>query len=259
MLWEEKAPDSLQMLVSPGGQQIAFVGSRSYKQHVQLYDLATGKRLHEWLSPQDGINAALWSRDGRQFATGGRESLIYLWDATGGAKPTTNLDADWQRLCEPAGHDAAWRLALTPGVESLLARKLRPTPSLDARLWANLLDDLDSEDFALRQAAQKRLDALGERAIAAARRTLAGDTRLEIRRRLERFLRGQPLTPEGLRQHRAVFVLEQRKATALLYRLTEGDPDADLTREAKAALARLRAAGESPGGSTRRPRPNGGG
>ena len=63
----------------------------------------------------------------------------------------------------------------------------------------------------------------------------------ELQRLLEK-LQGPTLDPARLRAVRAVEVLEQiasPEAVALLRRLAEGAPHAGLTREAKAALARL--------------------
>jgi hypothetical protein len=68
----------------------------------------------------------------------------------------------------------------------------------------------------------------------------------EVRSQIEALLARLgplPATPEGLRQRRALLVLEQvgsAAARAHLERLAQGAPGARLTRDARAALDRLR-------------------
>jgi len=73
---------------------------------------------------------------------------------------------------------------------------------------------------------------------------LRGNPSAEVRRRVEHLLKGRDpaaIPTSQLRAVRAVEVLEQMRtaeAMELLKELAKGDPDAWLTREAKAALAR---------------------
>jgi hypothetical protein len=116
---------------------------------------------------------------------------------------------------------------------------------VDPARLRRLIAELDDDDFAARESATKelgRLDVLAESALRAA---LEGDVPQERRRRVEKLLeqlRG-PITTTEIRQAvRAVAVLEHigtPEARQLLRKLTEGAPDARLTREAKAALERL--------------------
>jgi len=75
------------------------------------------------------------------------------------------------------------------------------------------------------------------------RRALAGNPSVERRRRLESLLaRLHDCSPERLRMVRATSVLEQvasAEAKVLLESLAKGAPEARLTQEAKASLARL--------------------
>jgi WD40 repeat protein len=240
MALQEKANTAEGMVRSNEGRWLVLHSRDEQHNAVfELYESRTFCLVQRWVSKQTNTRIS-WSLDNRIVATGGCEGLIYLWDATGGAEPSSNLNADWQRLDERAGHQAAWRLAKTPGVERFLARKLQPTLAVDERTWARLLDNLDSEHFATRQTASHQLDQLGSRAVGPARRSLATEQRLEVRHRLERFLRSRLQLPDTLRDHRAIFVLEQLEAKALLYRLAEGAPDAELTHAARAALQRLK-------------------
>src|SRR5207249_3590661 len=105
--------------------------------------------------------------------------------------------------------------------------------------------DLDSETFAVRDKAFKRLDDMGNAAEAELRATLKKASSLELRRRLERLLsRPRPLvgSPETLRSLRAIAVLEQSGSTEarrLLEELARGAGHAAETQDARASLERL--------------------
>jgi hypothetical protein len=89
------------------------------------------------------------------------------------------------------------------------------------------------------------LGALGEQARPALEKALVGEASLEVRQRVERLLQKLAGKPSGdrLRELRAVEALELAggpEARQGLETLAGGPPDARLTREARAALQRLR-------------------
>jgi hypothetical protein len=173
-----------------------------------------------------------------------------LAHANGPARTPADLDALWEDL---AADDAAraWRamqgLAGAPSKAlSLLRQRLKPQAALDAGQIHDLLADLDSEEFTVRQKAAARLENLGARAEPALKEALADHPSAEVRRRLgrllERLAAGNIPPPETLRGLRALEVLErldpgQRKP--ILEALARGAPAAPLTQEARAALDRL--------------------
>src|SRR5262249_18372006 len=125
-----------------------------------------------------------------------------------------------------------------------LRQKLRPV-RFDARGIARLVADLDDDDYKVREKARaelERLDTLAGPALLAA---LAKGPPLEARGRIEPLLahlEARTPGPEWVRLWRALEVLEQvgtAEARAALAVVAEGAPDAPLTVEAKAALARL--------------------
>jgi hypothetical protein len=108
-----------------------------------------------------------------------------------------------------------------------------------------LIDDLDSPRFAVREAATRELQKVGELAGPALRAALARSNSLEGPRRLELLLaKLDGLLPAGeaLRGVRAVELLEATGTAAarrLLEQLAGGAPHARLTREARETLERL--------------------
>jgi hypothetical protein len=116
-----------------------------------------------------------------------------------------------------------------------------PSPERLAQLLANL----DSDEFATREQATKEMEALGDTAEPALRTALEKSPSAEARRRIDRLLARLPTrtpTGESLLGLRAVELLEHidtLEARQFLRRLAARAPDARLTREAKAALERV--------------------
>jgi RNA polymerase sigma factor (sigma-70 family) len=195
------------------------------------------------------------SPDGRTLATGHADGTILLWDATlrGGARGGPLGDAEADALWVDLGaadaaraYAAVWRLADDPArAVPLLREHLRPTTPPPADVVRPLLDELDSDRFEVRTAAEERLRELGEGAVPALREALKGNPSAQRRRRVEAVLEALDtsglLAGEPLRGARAVQVLERigsPEARQALERLAGGVASARLTWEAKAALDR---------------------
>jgi hypothetical protein len=91
-------------------------------------------------------------------------------------------------------------------------RKHLQLPAVDAAGTAQLVADLDSEQFERRQQAGKALEVLGDLALPALRQALKKTPALEVQRRLEELLAKLPhqvLAGEPLRCWRALEVLER--------------------------------------------------
>jgi hypothetical protein len=157
----------------------------------------------------------------------------------------------WTKLAADdagAAFAAMAELAAAPDrAVALVRRDLKPAraaPTDDQldRMFA----DLDSEDFATREKASRRLAEFGELAVPGVRKRLAKGESAEVRRRAQEFLdRFDPPTPspDRLRQLRAVELLEGIATPAardVLSKLAKGAAEAPLSREAAAALERLR-------------------
>jgi hypothetical protein len=106
--------------------------------------------------------------------------------------------------------------------------------------------DLDSEKLAVRREAAANILKAGVQAVPALQRVLTARPRLETLKRAEELvdkLTSGTLTAEELRWVRAVGALEGMgtpEAQKLLQTLADGAPGELLTREAQAALVRLK-------------------
>jgi RNA polymerase sigma factor (sigma-70 family) len=243
------------LAVAPDGRTVAAVcGDLG----IELWDLATGKDLLRLAGNGTHIYSLAFSPDGRRLVTGHGDSAILIWDVAAAyerrprprpAEPR-ELENWWRDLAgeASAAHRAIWSLAGVPAQAlPLLRDRLRPAVPVPADELQRLLQDLDNPRFRLREAASRRLADFGEDAEPALRQTLANTANTpsaEVRQRIERILAQPRLirSPDLLRSLRALQVLEgigDQPARRLLGKLAEGAPASPLTREAKAALARL--------------------
>jgi WD40 repeat protein len=252
---------------APDGRTLATVNEEGV---MQLWEVSTGEEIRHWGKPQrpgdaGGIpeeggrvrfqNAQFlsFSPDGRSLAASDAD-LAYLWDVTGRAKPGAGLghtdlkpgerDRLWQDLNQPdaaKAHRALWALvAAGDEVVPFVLEKLRPREA-SARHIDQLIADLDSEEYEVRQAATRELEQIGSAAELPLYGALMNRPTLETRRRIEGLL--EKIEPLGrVRLPRAVAVLEQigtPAARRALEELAKGTPRSRLVQEAWASLVRL--------------------
>jgi RNA polymerase sigma factor (sigma-70 family) len=242
---------------SPDGRFLVTANDES----IDLWEIASAKQVfHRLVSGRvlGDIPALAFAPDGRTLATGLRDATILIWDVMPASRETSHplsaaqLDRLWTDL---AASDAALAyralgrsIAHPSETLPLLRERLHPLTAIPTEDAKRFLADLDSEQFARREAASQRLADLGERVEPALREALDKKPSLELRRRIEHLLaRLSPEVidaPEMLRELRAVCVLEQidtPESRRQLEALAKGMATARLTREAKAALGRLAA------------------
>src|SRR5262249_56085983 len=94
----------------------------------------------------------------------------------------------------------------------VFANKVKPVETPDAARIARLLADLDSEEFARRQQAERELSQLDELVEPELRKAAAESTSPEVRRRAEALLSrldASPPPPATIQTLRAIEVLER--------------------------------------------------
>jgi RNA polymerase sigma factor (sigma-70 family) len=242
---------------SPDGRLLARIG----KGDIELWEVLSGKLRRHFRGHQAGIGPFAFSPDGQTLLSGSNDTTVLIWDVARrqemrpGRLGEKELQELWDAL---AGGDAekADRAICTLAAAAeqsvpFLERHLRPVKIADEERLARLIADLDSDQFAVREQAARKLEQLREHAETALRQALKKSPSLEARRRMERLLgklRELPLAPDLLRVLRAVEVFERidaPEARQLLEKLAKGAAEARLTREAKASLQRLDRRGAS--------------
>jgi hypothetical protein len=246
------AADFNRTAFSRDGRLLAFAAPA---REIVVWDLARGIERHRFKGFDAEVIDLRFSPDGRRLISGLGDSTLLVWKVeTSGIGPVSKLGPKglakaWDELAgsdAPCAFRARGALAASPE-EALpwLKEHLHPARAIDAKRLHQLLADLDNDQFRIREKAQADLQELGELAEPALRQALAQKPVPEVRQRLETVLgrlRGPVMQPEKLRLLRAVAILEEIGTPAahqLLEDLSQGTPEAWLTREAKASLRRL--------------------
>jgi len=237
---------------SPDGATLACRGGNA----ITLWDVATRKEVDRLVGHFAVFHSALaFSPDGKLLASGSDDTTVIVWDVAGrlARKRATTLSAEEleKRWADLGSADVSlacrsqWELiAAAKQASSFIKERLQPASPARAeelRAIVQQVADLDSEVFAVREQARRELEKLGDAAMPALCKALKDDVSLEFRRRVERLL--TLIDNSASQDLRAIEVLERirtAEARAVLESLSKGAPDARRTREAKAALERIR-------------------
>jgi WD40 repeat protein len=258
----------VQVAFAPDGRSLALLDGRE----VVVQDLLTGKPRVRYPAPDVpsstlgvgcGSGTLVFAPDGRTLATGHHNGSIQLWRVPQAAEagPKMLAPGECETLWIDLGSDAPGkaraaveRLIRHPdaGVTLLKARFRPAGPAPDERRISEHIEKLDSDGFATREEAERKLREIGARAEPALRQELAKTTSLERKLRIQRVLdsitppfQALPLSGESLRGVRAIEVLERvgtAEARAILQAWSEQGGDLRLAAEARLALERGHAA-----------------
>lgn len=239
---------------APDGRTLA---SASWDNTIRLWDLRTGRELRKLTGHRGKANSLAFSADGKILVSAGDDTTILFWDVadiTGRKNPHTAqlAEREWQALWEDLAADDAAKTytamvrmtADAPKTVAALKERLRPVRPVDPERLARLFKELDSDEFAVREAANRELEKLGDVVGSAVQKMLArADLSLELRRRLDAIAASlEAISRVRLRSLRAIEVLEMvgtAEARELLKDLATGASGARLTEQSKAALERL--------------------
>jgi WD40 repeat protein len=221
---------------------------------ISLWETATGKEIMQL--PHSSITVLAISPDGKKLAAGsvaGQVQILDLapegWSGKLSKLTAKDMESLWAELAqespEPA-YAAIWTMSAA-GKSAVAFLKDKMEPQKSAGNQANeLLVKLDSDKYAVREAAFRDLRILGPAIEAELRRAAVDDkTSAEVRKRVAKLLESwekRPASPEELRQARALQVLERigdLEARGVLARLAQGAPGAWLTEQAAGALKRV--------------------
>jgi WD40 repeat protein len=241
---DDELPPHPDLLAMSKDERTVVLGQSLPPYRLHLVEVTSGRVRAELPAPD--ITDVAFTRDGRRLVTVSTDGTVLVWDVAALADRAAPADP-WKDLASAdarVAFAAVCALVKSPGrAVDLLASRLPVTP-IDPRQVQRWIDNLDSDTYAHRSEAERRLSALGEQVEEDLRAALKEKLLLEKRLRLERLLkRIETGAPETLRRGRAVEVLERvgtGEAVRLLQRLAQGQAGSRTTREAREALARLR-------------------
>lgn len=235
---------------SPDGRVLASATTAGL---IQMWEAGSGKLLGERQGHRGPVTSLLFP-DRTTLVSAGQDTSVLVWDVAkveaerlvAVVLTAQERDALWARLREedPArAHAALRRLARDAKAAVAVVRGgVRP---VDGKRIGRWIEELDSDEFLVRRKAFEELTLVGRLAEAPLRQALAKKPSLEKHRRIQELLRrmdAEGATPEHLQALRGVELLERvgsAGARKVLATLAGGAPEAELTRQAKAALGRL--------------------
>jgi WD40 repeat protein len=216
---------------------------------IQIWEVATWTKRNAFKGHRDWPTTLTFAPNG-QLLSGSRDTTVLAWDMRPPrAAASVTLESAWNDLAKRESAESFKSegrfLAAPVDAVKFLAEQMKPVKALDPMRVKRLLTDLDSSEFAVREAASKALAGLDEQATPYLEDKLKNAAPLEVRLRVKRILeehRRRAIPPEQLRQIRAVMILERigdSEAKDLLKHWASGPPRARLTMYAAGALKRL--------------------
>ncbi len=241
--------------ISPDGRTLAMGAP---DRTILMFDLRNGKELDQLKGHEGAVLNVSFAADGKTLISGSEDTTALVWDASPMVEKSRPVAVEltaqqavslWEDLAADStkAYQAIVTLSAAPKQAlALFGERLKPASGVDAKRIAQLVEDLASEKYDVRQKANTELEKLGDLAQPALQKAVGGQTSLEARRRMERLLARladvQAPPTEKLRAMRAIHVLEQlkaREARQMLQRLAKGAAGDRLTRYADGALKRL--------------------
>jgi WD40 repeat protein len=188
---------------SPDGRLLAV--SSVHEEQVSLWDLAAGKVVGSIRSDIGRVESLAFSPDSSRLALAGSSPTALVCDVAAlcGKKKidevvkitepsAEELEGLWVALTGKDGA-RAYRAIRSMGLAgprgaAFLKARLQGVKLPSERRIAQLIADLDSNNFTTREKATAELEKYGERAAPALRRTLDGEPSAEVRTRVKRLL-----------------------------------------------------------------------
>jgi len=250
---------------SPDGRHLASCSGKwnlNQGGEIKVWDLSTGNEVRTIKGFARPIWTLAFTPDGQRLAaaTGawdkneGGEVRVFSLAGLAPLTPIHRGDAELEALWADLGgsdpakvYRAVWALRASPRQAlTLFQQRVRPVAEPEAmKRIPRLIEQLDDNDFVVREKASEELEKLGQAAHPALRKALSSDS-IEVRRRVADLLEknGQEirLSPEELRSLRVLEVLHHHlvpEARPILRKLTESGASSLVAREASALLQRL--------------------
>ena len=232
-------PHVTKLAFSPNGQWLAAGGRDGF---LRIWEVATRREIHRLHGHEGETQTLGFTADCRRLVSFG-SGEGFVWDLhPKPGKPIADLLAD----DGPMAYREIWSLVDDPKAPDLVRQELQvQRVDIQPERIKQLITDLSSSSYPVREAAARHLKALEENARPALIAELGKAPGLEVTRRIQQIqdVLDNDATPTRLRAARAVCAMELQDSDAsrkLLHEWTEGTPGLHLTEEARAAMQRLK-------------------
>ena len=220
---------------------------------IRFWNAATGTVLHDAVAHTMQVTCLAFADDGKTLVSGSLDGTAIAWDLDHLLKAplaaTVESEKLWASLgqtdAEKASHVMQAFIAQPKETLAFFQARLRPVPTVAPQRLIQLLADLQSAQYGVRQRATEELEQLGGQARPALEKALDASPALEARRRIEALVTKlePPFADPGLlRTIRALEVLERigtLDARVILEQLAAGGRGHRVTEDARDALDRL--------------------
>jgi RNA polymerase sigma factor (sigma-70 family) len=246
-------PDGMSLGPAVFSRDGRFLATAASGGVLQVWEVATWTKRNEFKGGQREGATTLTFAPGGQLLSGSLDTTVLAWDTRPPrVADSVSLESAWNAL---AARDVSesfrseGRFLSSPAdTVKYFADRIKLVEALDPRKVQRWLADLDSDDFAIREAASHSLEEMDEQAISFLESTLKSTKSDEVRTRVSKILERRWATaipPEQLRELRAVAVLERigdGESKDLLKKWAGGPAGTRLTMESADALKRLEVA-----------------
>jgi WD40 repeat protein len=249
----------LPLAIAPDNRRVAVGGAlHDRRWPIGVFDIYSGRALQSLDGHLGTISALAFSHDGKLLASGSYDTTTLLWDVVTASRdalqaPKQLTDAELGRFWVRLSADDA--MAAFEGLACLIDGPERSVPFAKTQLkdmWVvdrkieELIANLDSPKFRVREAASSELAKLGWSVEPALRKALLKKPSAEVTARIDRLL---AQLPDDWQLHvfasRVTEMLERigtPEARSLLVELAKGPSKNYLNHEAIASLKRMRIA-----------------
>src|SRR5262249_34918070 len=180
------------MSFSPDSRTLAAYGLPG--QTIALWEVNTGKPRGQFTGHLGYIYTLVFAPDCKHLASGSDDTTALLWDlslialsGSNGARPPADLAAGWEELASEDGkkaYQALWSLAArSDETVGFLKDRLQAAAPGDAKRIDQLMGQLDSDDFDVRERATRELEKLDATVEESLRQAIERSTSTEVRTR----------------------------------------------------------------------------
>jgi RNA polymerase sigma factor (sigma-70 family) len=226
-----------------------FLATATPEGSILIWEVATWTVRNTFQGHRDRPTVLTFMPGGK-LLSGSVDTTVLAWDLR---PPSTTssvtLEAAWNDLIKKEAAEVYKTegrfLASSAETVKFLGEKIQPVKAPDENRVKQLIVELGSPEFKMREAASKSLSVLGQQVKPYLEDAAKSSSSPEVQGRVQRVLDGmKTLIPEQIRQLRAVQILELLNndySVKLLNKWAGGLRSTLLTQEAEEALKRLKA------------------